>query len=148
MPGEDRLALLTDRAHGFPAIVALQPASRVRKLVAQVSFQVVRETDPRDQPLRLGCGERRDFGDLLAVGNKGLIEAIGVDDFAYQPQRKGALAARIVGPMTAVREGEDKRVGTWLMATMGASIGGGTSEIIRNQIAERLLGLPRDPLIK
>jgi alkylation response protein AidB-like acyl-CoA dehydrogenase len=63
-------------------------------------------------------------------------------------QRKGALAARIVGPMSAVREGDERRVGTWLMATMGASIGGGTSEIIRNQIAERLLDLPRDPLIK
>lgn len=63
-------------------------------------------------------------------------------------QRKGALAAQIAGPLTAVREGEERRVGTWLMATMGASIGGGTSEIIRNQIAERILGLPRDPLIK
>jgi alkylation response protein AidB-like acyl-CoA dehydrogenase len=63
-------------------------------------------------------------------------------------QRKGALAAQIVGPMAAVREGDERRVGTWLMATMGASIGGGTSEIVRNQIAERLLGLPRDPLIK
>ncbi len=42
VPGEDRLALLTDRAHGFPAIVALQPASCVRKLVAQVSFEVIR----------------------------------------------------------------------------------------------------------
>ena len=63
-------------------------------------------------------------------------------------QLKGALAARIVGPHAAVREGDEKRVATWLLATMGASIGGGTSEIVRNQIAERLLDLPRDPLIK
>ncbi len=63
-------------------------------------------------------------------------------------QRKGALAARMIGPAAALREGDERRIGTWLMATMGATIGGGTSEINRNQIAERILGLPRDPLIK
>lgn len=63
-------------------------------------------------------------------------------------QLKGALAARIVGQSAAVREGDERRIATWVLATMGASIGGGTSEIVRNQIAERLLDLPRDPLIK
>lgn len=63
-------------------------------------------------------------------------------------QRKGALIPQLAGPQAAVREGEERRVGTWLMATLGATIGGGTSEILRNQIAERLLDLPRDPLIQ
>ena len=63
-------------------------------------------------------------------------------------QRKAAWMMQQIGPAAAVREGDEKRIATWLMASLGATIGGGTSEILRNQIAERLLGLPRDPLIR
>jgi 3-oxochol-4-en-24-oyl-CoA dehydrogenase len=34
-----------------------------------------------------------------------------------------------------------------MLMNRALSIAGGTSEIKRNQIAERILGLPRDPLI-
>ena len=34
------------------------------------------------------------------------------------------------------------------MGARGMAIAGGTSEVARNQIAERILGMPRDPLIK
>jgi len=105
------------------------------------------------------------FG-LPGLADGSLVGAIGLGgDLAYDSggrlhgspgwvlgaevaQRKGAIAPRIVGPAAAVREGDERRVGTWLMATMDTSIGEGTSKIIRNQIAKRLLGLPRDPLLR
>ncbi len=34
------------------------------------------------------------------------------------------------------------------MGARAVGIAGGTSEVTRNQIAERILGMPRDPLIK
>jgi alkylation response protein AidB-like acyl-CoA dehydrogenase len=68
---------------------------------------------------------------------------------AEHAQRVSGLALRIAGP-AAVAGGSDLAARTtrsYLFARC-LTIAGGTSEIVRNLIAERILGLPRDPLAR
>ncbi len=58
-----------------------------------------------------------------------------------------AILAELGGPDTAFLDGDGFMAGMLVLMHRGMSIAGGTSEIKRNQIGERILGLPRDPLI-
>ena len=67
---------------------------------------------------------------------------------AEHTQRVAALGLRIIGPVGAVADGPDAGVVATEVFARCLSIAGGTSEIVRSQIGERLLGLPRDPLLR
>ena len=65
------------------------------------------------------------------------------------PRGDGDHVSELAGPDLGVHGGRRRRPPAGLVLWHRAmSIAGGTSEIKRNQIGERILGLPRDPLIK
>jgi alkylation response protein AidB-like acyl-CoA dehydrogenase len=63
-------------------------------------------------------------------------------------QRVAALGLRLIGPAGALAEGPDAGVPATEVFARCLTIAGGTSEIVRSTIGERLLGLPRDPLLR
>ena len=67
---------------------------------------------------------------------------------AENMQRSADIALQLIGPGIATNEGAAAFVNQVLIFSRAKTIAGGTSEITRNQIGERILGLPRDPLIK
>ena len=58
-----------------------------------------------------------------------------------------AISTTLAGPETVLLDGAGALAGRMVMGARGMAIAGGTSEVTRNQIAERILGMPRDPLI-
>jgi alkylation response protein AidB-like acyl-CoA dehydrogenase len=64
---------------------------------------------------------------------------------AEHEQRVQELGLSMLGPEGATMEGPAGRWTMGFLTTRCLTIAGGTSEVQRNVIAERLLGLPRDP---
>ena len=59
-----------------------------------------------------------------------------------------AILTELNGPDAVFMDGASAMSNMLVLMHRGMSIAGGTSEIKRSQIGERILGLPRDPLIK
>jgi alkylation response protein AidB-like acyl-CoA dehydrogenase len=65
---------------------------------------------------------------------------------AEQSQHVTELGMDLAGSAAVV--GLTPQLTTAYLGNRAMTIAGGTSEITRNTIAERILGLPRDPLLK
>ncbi|MGW3011405.1 acyl-CoA dehydrogenase [Streptomyces sp. NPDC001219] len=60
-------------------------------------------------------------------------------------QKVAELALELLGPAGAVREGAGERALQGFLMSRCLTIAGGTTQVQLNVVAERLLGLPRDP---
>jgi alkylation response protein AidB-like acyl-CoA dehydrogenase len=78
-------------------------------------------------------------------GPEGAITKLQLSENGHEAAE---IMAALAGPDLAFLDGDSYLAGTMTLGNRALSIAGGTSEIKRNQIAERILGLPRDPLIR
>ncbi len=78
-------------------------------------------------------------------GPEGAITKLVLSEIGHEA---AAITSQLNGPASLYMDGAGAMSNMLVLFHRGMSIAGGTSEIKRNQIGERILGLPRDPLIK
>src|SRR5436305_7440585 len=92
--------------------------------------------------LNLRAANRAVAGD--GPGPEGNVTKLVLSELAHEA---AAILADLSGPELAFLDGDGAIAGSLVLHNRALSVAGGTSEIKRNQIGERILGLPRDPLI-
>jgi 3-oxochol-4-en-24-oyl-CoA dehydrogenase len=78
-------------------------------------------------------------------GPEGAMTKLVISEVGHEA---AAIVTELNGPDALFMDGAGGMGNQLVLMHRGMSIAGGTSEIKRNQIGERILGLPRDPLIK
>jgi alkylation response protein AidB-like acyl-CoA dehydrogenase len=114
----------------------LDALERQRVAQAYISFELLRY---------LGLRVQTSVSQGRAPGAEGSILKLAI---SRQSALLGDLGMALLGPAGAASDGttlearfwRDKFVGQW-----SVRIGGGTDQMQRNQIGERVLGLPREP---
>jgi alkylation response protein AidB-like acyl-CoA dehydrogenase len=125
----------TARTHDATAGVLRDPLARQRLAQAWIEVEILRLTGYRS------------LTRLLRTGHPGVESSVEKVLGSETDGRLQELALGLFGPYGALREGahaveDGRRVREYLYAR-SETIMGGTSEIQRNVIAQRLLGLPR-----
>ena len=135
---------------GFALQAALEV--QIRKLVALARD---RGADPlqRDRIARewvemqaLRFTNYRSLSALMKTGLPGPEGSISKLVWSEANQRVTKLALDLLGPEAQLLDGDGPQAGYWQhqqLRSRGNTIEAGTSEILRNIIAERVLGLPR-----
>jgi alkylation response protein AidB-like acyl-CoA dehydrogenase len=80
-----------------------------------------------------------------APGPEGAMTKLILSEIGHEA---AAILTELNGPDALFMDGPGLVSNMLVLMHRGMSIAGGTSEIKRNQIGERILGLPRDPLLK
>ena len=78
-------------------------------------------------------------------GPEGAMTKLVLSEIGHEA---AAIMTELNGPDSLFMDGAGAISNALVLMHRGMSIAGGTSEIKRNQIGERILGLPRDPLLK
>src|SRR5580692_7087294 len=84
---------------------------------------------------------------VRAKGGDGAAASLLKLAMAQLVQESALVAVEAAGMHATAWAADDPDAGRWsdqLLSSLSASIGGGTNQIVRNVIAERVLGLPRD----
>ncbi len=125
-----------------PELVSLvqQHADRLAGAAIRLGYYLAEETALRLLNLRRVARSVEGAG----PGPEGNVTKLKLADHMVEG---AAIMAALKGPEVALLDGPGALAGRLIMGARGMAIAGGTSEVTRNQIAERILGMPRDPLI-
>ncbi|NKY25855.1 acyl-CoA dehydrogenase [Nocardia gamkensis] len=142
--GNERVSIGGGSGGMFPASALVSLAARYPDRLAGVDVRVGRFL-AADHALRL-LDLRRAVRHIEGAGPgpEGNLTKLALAEHVGE---RAAIMAALTGPALALADGEAAVTGLVVLGSRALAIAGGTSEVTRNQIAERILGMPRDPLV-